>query len=82
MGWVAKRVNEFDKGKFIASNIQWILSFAVFIKVYHLEKWLYFGIIILIIGTWFCGWVVIRCGLWDAFTRETNKGLKEWFKHE
>ena len=82
MGFVANRLNEFDKGRWFIANLQWIATLAILFKVYGMENYLILGTIVLVFGTWICGVFIIKSGIWAAFTRATNAGLKEWFKKQ
>lgn len=82
MGFVANRLNEFDKGRWLVSNLQWIATLAILFKVYGMENYLILGTIVLVLGTWVCGLILVKTGLWDSFNRASNAGLKEWFKKQ
>lgn len=79
MGFWVKRLNEADKGRWLISFLQWFATLAILFKVYDFERWLVLGTIILVIGTWMVGWVFVKSGLWDAYNRQVNIGIKEWF---
>ena len=83
MGWVASRLNEFDKGQFVISKGWGLYSTVILLKLFDAVWWLYIVCGLLMVpATWFLGWLIIKSGIWAAFTRATNEGLKTWFKKE
>lgn len=80
MNWIAEFLHTLDKGRWFIGFFQFFLSFIMLLKLFDAPLWLYIVASVLAIPVvWLPGYILIKTGLWDGFTRASNIGIKEWF---
>lgn len=78
MGFVAKRVNEFNIGHWAISKFWWTVSIIILLKLYEVEWWVFpIAFLILVILTLILGMIIHRSGLWDNFIKVNLRAIKE-----